>query len=215
MKTQREIYEEAQRLEQLGRQYWLEHRQSERRAGTGAERTRVLLGFPRTETTSYDASEQPRTRQIRRWIEVGLDSAVPQYFLMQAWAERPAAGGSADHADEFVELDDDSVEEVLREGYARVEADALAERLAPIVTRLEEIGFCDGMDAAMEEVEAAIGASELNPDTRLGVRANVIEFLEGRMKPSDFISEVIECHYEREALHETVAEYPGERLVIE
>ncbi len=206
MKTQREINDEAQHLEQLGRQYWLERRQAERRVGAGIEPRQTLFDFPPTHTTSYDASEQPLTRQTWRWIEVGLDGAAPQYFLMQEWTERHAAGGTEDHSDPSAEMDDVSVEEVLREGYAQVEADGLAERLAPIVARLEDVGFCDGMRTALEEVEAVIGASELSSDTRLRVRADVIEFLEGRMRPSDFISEVIEHRYEREAVRESAAE---------
>ena len=219
MKTHREIQEEARRLEQLGRQYWTEGRQRNAGEAAGAAplfAPHVLFRFPDTTLTISRGPnfEMTETRRMARRIEVELRDEKPGFRLVEEEFEAEPSEGVESLGVVPVAQSDD-VLDVLSEGYRIGEEECLAESLTPIVARLEEVGFCDGMSTALTEVEAVIGASKLSPASRLRVRANAVEFLEGRMRPSDFITDVVERHYEGESVRETVVARPGERLAID
>ncbi len=83
--------------------------------------------------------------------------------------------------------------DVLQAGYAMVEADRLLERLAPYA---EPIAEQDGREPATErevaEVEAIIENHLLPPSDRLRSKADIVEFLEGRLEAGVFITHAID-----------------------
>jgi hypothetical protein len=64
----------------------------------------------------------------------------------------------------------------------------------------------------IEEIETFVEADQLLPSARLRTRADIVEFLEGRLSPSEFISAAIERQGPRPQNRERVAELLNKRM---
>ncbi|ACB74486.1 hypothetical protein [Opitutus terrae] len=222
MKTHHEIQVEAQQIDAVTRRQLDEWRQRNADALLSAESlsrpaTRVLFSFPLSRRTNHRSNggvTEPHTQLTWRWIEGGFGRDQPEYYLVEEWAETTPTRGIVDQVDAFVDSTSDSVEELLFEGYKQVEEDALAERLTPVINRLEEDPSADAALAAIADIESIFDAPNLSPAERIRTKAEIRAFLAGRMDAIDFIDAVIERQYHREPARETMAEHRGQRLLI-
>lgn len=220
MKTHREIQEEAQRLEQLGWQYW-----NERRAPgaisiattMGEAASRLLLALPESRfTTEHFGSEPIHSHRRLRRIEVALDGDAPEFRLLQDEIETAASGSVVREIGPVLMLRSDSALDVLEDGYELGEEERLGELLAPFTDRIEELGFVDEVDPALvERIEAVVDASNLCPAARLRGKMDIVEFLEGRLESSQFITAAIERQVYRESERAEFVERRDERLVMD
>lgn len=198
MKTDQEIQQEAERLEQLARQWIV--------AGANpAAATLAVLPDSRIGV----ATRLPR-RVLR--IEVARDDDTPEFLLLQEDIEpREVPGSTAP----FVLTRSSSAYDVLRDGYEEREEERLVEALTPILNRAEGDGFAEDADPELvAEIETLIEADRLNPSARLRSRADIVEFLEGRLEPGEFITSTIERQGRRPQYREFVGEVLEERLTV-
>src|SRR5579862_8271744 len=129
MKTDQEIQQEAERLEQLARQWIVAG--ANPAAATLAVLPELQIGV---------ATRLPR-RHLR--IEVARADAAPEFLLVQEdIAPREAPGNTAP----FVLTRSNSADDVLREGYEEREEERLIEALTPILNRAEADGFAEDAD---------------------------------------------------------------------
>ena len=76
--------------------------------------------------------------------------------------------------------------------------DRLGELLAPYADYSEGRGGEAADERTVEEVEEILGTVALPPSDRLRAKAEVVEFLEGRLEPSLFIDRCVDRQYARE-----------------
>jgi hypothetical protein len=198
MKTDQEIQQEAERLEQLARQ-WIT---------AGANPAAATLAVL-PETRIGVATRLPR-RLLR--IEISRDDDAPEFLLLQEDIEpREVPGSTAP----FVLTRSNSAYDVLRDGYEEREEERLVDALTPILNRAEADGFAADADPELvAEIETLIEADRLNPSARLRSRADIVEFLEGRLEPGEFITSSIERQGPRPQHREFVAEVLEERMTV-
>jgi hypothetical protein len=82
-----------------------------------------------------------------------------------------------------------------------VEEDRMTELLAPYADR-SEIAEGSADDRTVAEVEEILETGLLAESDRLQAKAEIIEFLEGRLEASTFIAHAIDRQCARESLHE-------------
>jgi hypothetical protein len=214
MKTHQEMLVEAQHLEEFGRRYWADHR-----AGLmHRERNALhLMALPDSQVTSEHLGIDPvHTHRRRRWIEAALDGEVVEFLLLQDEVETTEDGRVVRRVEPFASLRSNAAVDALSDGYEAIEEERLGELLAPYSDRIGEEGFIDSIDPALiGEIEAIVGAAELSPSGRMRTRADIVEFLEGRLEPSEFISATVKRQCFRESEREMLAERHGERMQIE
>ncbi|HVU15504.1 MAG TPA: hypothetical protein VHD32_01155 [Candidatus Didemnitutus sp.] len=198
MKTDQEIQREAERLEQLARQWIV----------AGANPAAATLAVL-PETRIGVATRLPR-RHLR--IEIARDDDAPEFLLLQEDIEpREVPGSTAP----FVLTRSSSAYDVLRDGYEEREEERLVEALTPILNRAEADGFADDADPELvAEIETLIEVDRLNPSARLRTRADIVEVLEGRLEPGEFITSTIERKGRRLQHREFVAEVLEERMTV-
>lgn len=203
MKTHRDLLIEARRLEGLGSDYV---------RGGDFSAARPLLSLP--DSWLREPSVRVEERAVmRRWIDVAMVEGMLEYRLWESPSVAPAA---ANQAEPTFATGSDSAFDVLAEGYERCERDRLTEALAPFAERDEREEIGESIDPTLvEEVEKIVGADQLSPAARLHAKADIVEFLEGRLDPSDFINVAIERQYRRESEAETIEQRPAERMAIE
>ncbi len=216
MKAHREIQEEARRLDQLGWQYWNERRAPGATATPGEATSRLLLELPESRfTTEHFGAEPIHTHHRLRRIEVALDGDVPEFRLLQDETETTASENVVREIGPVLMLRSDSAFDVLEDGYELGEEERLGELLAPFADRIEEMGFVDEVDPALvERVAAIVDAGDLCPAARLRCKMDIVEFLEGRLEPSKFITAAIERQVYREGQCEALVERRDERLLM-
>jgi hypothetical protein len=198
MKTDQEIQQEAERLEQLARQWIV----------AGANPAAATLAVL-PETRIGVATHLPR-RFLR--IEVAREDDGPEFRLVQEDIETREAPGSTEP---FVLTRSSSAYDVLRDGYEEREEERLVEALTPILNRAEADGFAEDADPELvAEIETLTEADRLNPSARLRSRADIVEFLEGRLEPGEFITSTIERQNRRPQYRESVAEVLEERMTV-
>lgn len=219
MKTHQEILVESRRIEELGRQFSDDQRRAIAGLLRGDPAPRLLMTFPDSvipQRFPGDGEQDEDARaQIRgRWIEVAMQEGALEYRLMQAEAAGASDGSAGPKA--LLLVGSDSAFDVLEEGYELAEQERLGELLAPYAERAEADELVDSIDpAVVEEIETIIGAGEFSAAGRLGTRADIVEFLEGRIEPSAFIKAAISRGYYRDGESHTVVERRGERIVME
>ncbi len=190
---------EAYRLEQLGNQY----AEEQRRTGVKSAR-QVLMNFP----------ESPMT--ARRWIEVVENDDALEYRLMEQVEDSVSSPPETPDANGAFVLGSDSAVDVLERGYELGEQERLGELLAPYSERIEAEGVTESIDPLLvQEIETIVAADELAAGARMRARADIVDFLEGRLEPSAFITAAIERHGQRETEFETIARRRGERQLLE
>lgn len=198
MKPDEQIREEAVRLEQRARQ-WLVST-----GGAASAATLVVL----TESRLGDAGHVAQ-RSLR--VEVERRGDDPEFLLVED--EPRAVEGSDASGSPLILTRSDSVYDVLRDGYEAIEEDRLADFLTPIANRNETAGGVEEADPGLiEEIETFMEADQLSPSARLRTRADIAEFLGGRLGPSDFISAAIERQGPRPQNRELAAELLNERI---
>ena len=216
MKTNEEIQREAQRMVVLGRSYRDEHRGT---AGEGVPLPRVLVQLPdvqvtrKAETGSPASESQLVTRH--RHIEAAFEDDALIFRLM----ERETATGDAAtmvRASEPTEvMVSRSGFDLLHAGYEMVEEDRLFERLAPYAERIEKRDERNPVDEReVSEVEAVLEAHLLAPSDRLRMKADVVEFLEGRLEAGVFIAHAIDRLCAREGQRLGHAQHHELKLTI-
>jgi len=198
MKPDQEIQAEAGRLEQLVRQ-WIATS-----GATPAAATLMVLPEPRI-------GEAARLGRRFLRVEVTREADAPEFLLVQ---DETYQGQAPWQSDPLVLTRSDSAYDVLRDGYEAQEEERLVELLTPIVNRVEEEGFIEDADPDLvKEIEAMVEADHLAPSLRLRTRADIVELLEGRLGPSDFISAAIERRGPPQE-RQRMAELLNERITV-
>lgn len=196
MKTKSEIQAEAQQLTILGRQYQNEQSQLVVSDAVIAM-PRMLMTLPEAQLAARpvpvaegEATFAPRNV---RHIEAALEGGELVFRLMERETDYSGAG---DEVPAPV-MSSRSAYDVLRTGYELVEEERLAAELERFAERSEDRDEpADGESVA--EVEAILETNLLPHADRLRTKAEIVEFLSGRMKPSAFIANAIERQCERE-----------------
>ncbi|SRR5258708_1419531 len=224
MKTHREIIAEAQRLEEQGRRYADEQRLVRTMTARLNEATpRWLMALPESQFTSRHFGADPvHTHRLQRRVEMMLDSGAPEFLLIQEETETSGSGQLVRQVDPFVTLHSDLAYDVLREGYGMVEEERLGEALGAYMERIEKAELTESIDGTwVDEIEKIVEADKLSVTARMRTKAAIIEFLEGRLESSAFITAAIERQVFRDeerlgfSEHQTVSERQMEQIKIE
>ncbi len=211
MKTHLELLIEARRVESLGRQYADEHRRS-MADGSASDffAPRILVTFPESHFTGVDGV---RTRE--RWMEVAMTEGALEYRLWEVEREETASGELVRDIGPVFLMGSDSAFDVLDEAEELTEKERLGEALAPFMARTEKDEFVESIDPTIvEEIENIVAAGDLTPSTRIRTKADIVDFLEGRLDPSEFIAATIERQRWREDVREVLTERVDQRMVI-
>ena len=201
MKTNREIQFEAGQLVTLGRQF--QNEKVGRTVASAVVVSRVLTALP------ISLANPGRERFI--------DATVYGGSLTFRLMERDADSFSMESNDLAEEpsllVAAASAYDVLRTGYEIAEEERLTGALEPYAERSENRGeFADGEIVA--EVESILGVHLLPPADRIRSKAEIVEFLEGRLTPSALIARNIERQCSREGYREHQVERHELKLTI-
>ncbi len=240
MKTTAEIVIEAQGLEALAEKQRAEFRQNEaairaRLAAAQADpfspdpdnlpsgRRSPLVGLLATlppvvvhAREGMDGDPQTiRRYRIVREIEVALDSEPAEYRLREERFELMTADRVVAIFGPYVAMVGDSVRGMLEEGYERNAQDEMMERLFPILDSLDERENNEVTPEEIAEVEKRLELPSLSPAARLRARAEIVDFLDGRLQAGDFIAHVMDWHSVGQSERETVAERRDIRILMD
>lgn len=217
MKTQREIWLEAQRLERIGQQFRDEQRSAPSERHFYRDAFSVIFTFPESRFTSRAVDGDGRlhdNRRLRR-IEVGFIEDVLEYRLLQDEIETTQAGELIRNEQLVLVATSESAVDVLDEGYELADEERLGEALAPVLEKLSAGEFANGIEPdALREIEEIIEAGELMPAARLHSRADVARLLDGGIEPDGFIASAIQRHRQRETVSEQIVERANERIAM-
>ncbi len=210
MKTDQEIQAEALRLIVLGRQY----RDEQRRAGLSAATAplpRVLVRLPESHvTTAHEAepeSESTHSHRRERFIEATMERDELVFRLMERETERTGSGRIVRDDVPSVVMFGGSAFDSLHAGYELAEEERLAELLAPYAECSEDRDCAESADGEMvAEVEAILETNLLPHADRIRTKAEIAEFLEGRLEASVFIGHAIDRQCARDDRSETLTE---------
>jgi len=198
MKPDSEIQDEAERLERLAREWIV--------AGRAQPEPVTLAVLPERRAAVTTVPH----RVLR--IAVVRDDDDPEFLLLQ---DDPDPSRAAEQSSPLVLTRGDSAYDVLRDGYEVREEERLAEFLTPIADQIGAEGTIeDANPELVEEIATALEAATLAPSVQLRARADIVEFLEGRLSPSDLISAAIERQANRPQERESVAELLNERISV-
>lgn len=240
MKTTAEIMIEAQRLEALAEKQRADFRQNEvaireRLAAAQVDpfppdpdhlpsgRRSPLVGLLTTlpqvvvhAREGMDGDPQTiRRYRIVREIEVALDSEPAEYRLREERFELMTADRVVAIFGSYVAMVGDSVRGMLEEGYERNVQDEMMERLFPILDSLDERENNEVTPEEIAEVEKRLELPPLSPAERLRARAEIADFLDGRLKAGDFIAHAIDWQSVGQGEREAVAERRGIRILMD
>jgi hypothetical protein len=217
MKTNDEIQHEAQRMVELGRRY----RDEVRTSSVNAEVVplpRVLVRLPDSVVTPRPiAPGLPEPSQIRRerHVEAAIEHDELVFRLMARETETNGAGEVVRESPSELVMVSHSGIDLLHAGYELAEEDRLSEALSPYIERSEARDNDESADfEAVAKVEEILETNLLAPSDRLRAKAEIVEFLEGRLEASAFIAHAIDRLGAREHLGERVAQRPEMRLTI-
>jgi hypothetical protein len=240
MKTTAEIMIEAQGLEALAEKQRAEFRQNEAaiRARLAAAqaypfspdlddpasgRRSPLVGLLTTlppvvvhARNGMDGDPQTiRRYRIVREIEVALDSEPSEYRLKEERFELMTAERAVSIFGPYVAMVGDSVRGMLEEGYERNAQDEMMERLFPILDSIDERENNEVTPEEIAEVERRLELPSLSAVARLRARAEIVDFLDGRLAAGDFIAHVVDWQGASKDERETVTERRGIRLLMD
>lgn len=196
MKTKSEIQAEAQQLTILGRQYQNEQSQVVVN-DTVVAMPRVLMTLPELQVAVRpvavaEGEATLATRNVRH-IEAALEGGDVVYRLVERETDFSSPSGEAHSTVKSSR----SAYDVLRTSYELVEEERLAADLERFTEHTDDRGESpDG--EAVAEVEAILETNLLPHAHRLRAKAEIVEFLAGRMEPSAFIANAVERQCERE-----------------
>jgi hypothetical protein len=196
MKTIDSVQAEARQLTLLGQQYREEHTQGDGRIAAAA--------------TPLELARLPHESALihgERSIDVVMRGDDVLYRLVER--EQPGTGPLLSANSPSVVMVSDSAFDVLRSGYELAEEERLAERLAPYVDRDRDSDESDPGETAAE-VEAILETDLLSPSNQLRTKAEIGEFLDGRLETNDLIARTVVRRSHREGAHEV----PRESLAV-
>jgi len=201
MKTHEEIQREAQRMVALGRSY----RDEQRQLGHGSTVVplpRVLARLPETVTTSREpGKDEIRQHRWYRYVEAAIERDELVYRLQERETVTSGTGDGPANSAPTTILTSHSGFDLLHTGYEMAEEDRLSELLAPYADYSEGRGGDAADERTVEEVEEILGTMSLPPSDRMRAKAEVVEFLEGRLEPNLFIDRAIDRQYYCEFQH--------------
>ncbi len=202
MKTNQEIKAEAQQLTLLGRQVQNE----QRLASVGT----VLAVTP---STLMQFPANPMSPGLERRVDVAIDNGALMYRLMETGLNDLDAQHDKRTSEGTLILSSPEAYDVLSAGYVLAEGERLASALEPYA-ELSEESADPADDETVSEVEAILETGQLSPADRMRTRAEVVGFLEGRLKPSALIGRAIERQCAREEFREAMIERHELKLTI-
>jgi hypothetical protein len=213
MKTNEEIQREAQRMLDLGRQYREQHRGA---SGEVVPLPRVLVQLPdvqvsRPAVPGSDAESRIVTRQ--RHIEAAIADDGMIYRLMERETELGAVSGAQAEVSEV--MVSRAGFDLLHAGYEMVEEDRLFELLTPYSERAENRSDGERIDdREVAEVETILETHLLPASDRMRTKAEIVEYLEGRLEPGVFIAHAIDRLCAREGQQQVQTQRHALRLTI-
>lgn len=150
--------------------------------------------------------ENGQTHRRQRHIEAAIEHDELVYRLVEKEAVTTAAGRIVEEDTPAVIMVSRSGFDLLHTGYELVEEDRLGELLTPYAEPREDRAGEPADDQAVAKVEEILETGLLPPSERLRARAEIVEFLEGRLEASVFITHVIERQCARECRREVRAQ---------
>lgn len=202
MKTNQEIQAEARQLMVLGDQFQSEQRLANVSA-TAVTAPRVLAILPMN----------PATPGRERHVEAATVGGMLMFRLMERETDVLRADRGERDAEGTLLASSASAYDVLSTGYELAEEERLAAALERYVERSED--RADPADGeAVAEVEEILETKILPPADRLRTKAEVVEFLEGRLEQSALIARNIERRCSREDYREHLVERHELKLTI-
>ena len=137
------------------------------------------------------------------------------YRLMQQETETSGSGRIVRDTAPSVVMFGESAFDALHTGYELAEEERLGELLTPYAESVEDRQGSEAPDGeTVAEVEAILETSLLPHSDRIRTKAEIAEFLEGRLEPSAFIARAIERHCARGDQGERLVERHEIKLTI-
>jgi hypothetical protein len=193
MRTHDELLAEARRIGAIGELYADEYRRA-------APDGRMLR--PRVIPTFVGPTRD-------RWVEAAMVDGTLEYRLVEAFDQNGRTSPRAVFAS-------DSAFDTVAAGDQLEEKERLIEALEPIIARIERHEFAESVEPLVaEEIEMLIDADELDPVERLKTKAEIVEFLAGRLEPTVFVADQVERRCRRHTIREAQAQRPDELRVLE
>jgi len=190
MKTNQEIQAEARNLMVLGRQF-----QIEQGSFSVAAMPRVLANFP----------VNPATPERERHVEAAIVGGALVFHLMERETDRFGTEQDERRDEPSLIAASASAYDVLKTGYELAEEERLAVALERYSERSED--RADPVDGeTVAEVEEIFETKLLPRADRLRTKAEIVDFLEGRLEPSALIGRNIERQCSREGHSEQLVE---------
>jgi len=214
MKTNEEIQHEAQRMIDLGRQYREQHRSG---GGEVVPLPRVLVQLPDVQVSrpSGNAAEA-RVVTRQRHIEAAMTDDGMIYRLMERETDLGAISAPGAQAEASEVMVSRAGFDLLHAGYEMVEEDRLFELLAPYSERAENRSDGETVDdREVAEVETILETHLLPASDRLRTKAEIFEYLEGRLEPGVFIAHAIDRLCAREGQRQAQTQHHAIRLTID
>lgn len=204
MRPHREIQQEAEKLVWLGREYLAERRaMPPDGAVVGMPRTLARLPDSFVTASSSAQSESPDTRQHhrQRHIEADIEKDELLFRLIERENDIGFDGRVVREGQPEAVMFSRSGFDLLMAGYELVEEERLGEALAPYADR-DDSARGEADPQAVAEVEEILESSSLPVSDRMRAKAEIVEFLEGRLEANEFIQHAID----RQRLREVCAE---------
>lgn len=216
MRPHQEIQNEAQRLVLLGREYLAERRAL---AGDGpiVSLPRVLARLPDSRVTVANgaliAESEARQAHRQRHIEADLENNELMFRLIERENQLDAEGRVIRAGEPEAIMFSRSGFDLLLAGYELVEEEGLAEALAPYADR--HGGAANSSPEATAHIEEILETSELPVADRMRAKAEIVDYLEGRLDAGGFIEHAIDRHRLREVCAERQMQRSDLRLTID
>ena len=186
MKTNQEIQGEARDIVALSRNFLSEQPAIGNSAAQSDERMRFQ--FPTNLSAVGNA----------RHIEAAMVGGAIVFRLIEREPNGADSKSEVDYKDTLV-ASSPSAYDMLKTGYEMAEEERLARELEPYAERSEE-SISSADDESVSQVEVILDSKALSPADRLRTKAEIVEFIEGRLEPSELITRNIERQCAREHL---------------
>lgn len=206
MKSHAEIQTEASQLAIQARQQWrgVEGAINEQTVLAAVVR-QPLFTFPESMVRRNAASEYEGAMSHRIVRSVG---AIPradrlEFLLVEEEFVTAPSGELVRHYDPVVVETDDDPLDLLVVGYRRLDEDRLRERLEPVIDRIEANTFADAATSEdIAEVEELVSDLPMSTASRMRLRWDARDMIEGRMEVGDFIARTVGRQEMGEVRHE-------------
>lgn len=217
MRPHREIQNEAERLVLLGRDYLAEQRARPATEVAIVPLPRLLARLPdsRVSVGAAPAAEASESReQLReRHVEADIEKDELVFRLVERECDLDADGKVVREGEPDAVMVSRSGFDLLLAGYELVEEERLAESLVPYVDKSDGELKADPADVA--QVEEILEADALPVSDRMRAKAEIVDFLEGRLEASAFIEHAIDRQRLREVCAERETQTACLRLTVD